>query len=390
MKNPKLAQVFRSLGKDGKAGFYQGEVAEKLVEAVQVRGGHLKMDDLTHHMETGSQKDQVISLAFTGQGLCEKNKNGGIKLWEHAPNGQGIIALMAMGILQELEKDGKIPVFGPQDFNSPSYLHAIIEALRLAFADASWFVTDPSLVRVPTKGLLSTEYLSARAKLFDASKSLQFVKHGHPPVTSPALQSSDTVYFAVSDSMGNAVSFIGSNYERFGSGIVPKDCGFALQNRGANFSLDCKHPNKLEPRKRPYHTIIPGMVSNLCDGSLHSVFGVMGGFMQPQGHVQVLLGQIVGQLGLQQALDAPRFCIGSGYIDGGKEVEWTVNIEEGMPIETIEGLKRLGHKVTVLKNEERQMFGRGQIIRLTTDPITQTPKWSAGSDMRADGAAYPM
>ncbi|KAL3963091.1 hypothetical protein ACCO45_000095 [Purpureocillium lilacinum] len=316
----------------------------------------------------------------------------GVELWEHPPNGQGIVALMALGIVQELERQGSIPVFGPDDFNSTAYLHAIIEALRLGFADAHWFVTDPNVTPVPTEGLISQAYLAERAKLFDPKRAAPSLHHGEPPAgVSPALRSSDTVYFTVTDAQGNAASFINSNYAGFGTSIIPKGCGFTLQNRGANFSLDAAHPNRLEPRKRPYHTIIPGMVTNLADGSLHSTFGVMGGFMQPQGHVQVLLGQLIAGLDPQQALDAPRVCIGAGIPEDGSstEVEWTVNIEEGMPAETIEGLRRLGHKVEVVGGAGRGLFGRGQIVRQTVDAVDGTFVWSAGSDMRADGAAYP-
>ena len=167
---------------------------------------------------------------------------------------------------------------------------------------------------------------------------------------------------------------------------IPHGCGFTLQNRGASFSLDAGHPNHLEPRKRPYHTIIPGMVTNLSDGSLHSAFGVMGGFMQPQGHVQTLLGQVMAGLSPQQALDAPRVCIGSS----SEDVDMTVSIEEGMPEETIEGLRQRGHKIEVVTGLRRQLFGRGQIIRWTVDPVEGTGVWSAGSDQRGDGAAYPL
>ncbi|CRK39799.1 hypothetical protein BN1708_008025 [Verticillium longisporum] len=280
-----------------------------------------------------------------------------------------------------LQNEGTIPKWKPEDHNTAPYLHAIIEALRLGFTDAQWYVTDPNVEKVPAAGLIAPEYLAARAKLFDATKAAASVERGTPPtIPSPALHSSDTVYFAVSDADGNAASFINSNYDGFGTGIIPRGCGFTLQNRGSNFSLDAGHPNRLAPRKRPYHTIIPGMVTNLADGSLHSAFGVMGGFMQPQGHVQVLLGQLVGGLNPQQALDAPRVCI---------DFDWNVNVEEGMPADTIEGLRKLGHKVRVLTGNERGLFGRGQIIRHTVDPLEDTGIWSAGSDMRGDGASYP-
>lgn len=387
MKNPALAQTFRALAEQGKPGFYTGRVAEALVAVVRDLGGHLELADLRHHLDAGSEPVAPISLRFRGQGQAEGE---GVELWEHPPNGQGIVALMALGILQALEEQGRIPTFAPADFNTAPYLHAIIEALRLGFADGHWFVADPNVAAVPTRGLLSEAYLAERARLFDPARAAGRLQHGEPPAfTSPALQSSDTVYFTVTDSQGNAASFINSNYAGFGTSIIPRGCGFTLQNRGANFSLDAAHPNRLEPRKRPYHTIIPGMVTNLGDGSLHSTFGVMGGFMQPQGHVQVLLGQLVGRLDPQQALDAPRVCIEAAVPEGGGEAEWTVNLEEGMPEETVEGLRRLGHRVTVVRDVDRGLFGRGQIVRYTVDPVDGTPIWSAGSDMRADGAAYP-
>ncbi|PHH75938.1 hypothetical protein CDD80_1934 [Ophiocordyceps camponoti-rufipedis] len=342
MRNPSLARTFRALVSQGKRGFYTGRLAEEIVAIVRNKGGLLSLDDLKHHLDIGSEDIEAVSIKFRGQGLDDK----GIELWEHPPNGQGIVALMALGIIQQMQEQGKIPIFGPQDFNTVPYLHAIIEALRLAFSDAHWFVTDPDVVQVPVSSLLSDAYLAERARLFNPSCAAHHLCHGSP--TSPALQSCDTVYFAVSDAQGNAASFINSNYAGFGTGIVPRGCGFALHNRGSNFSLDAGHPNQLAPRKRPYHTIIPAIVTSLADGSLHSVFGVMGGFMQPQGHVQVLLGQIVGRLNPQQALDALRSA-------------------------TIDGLRELGHRVkAAVEDKTRDMFGRGQIIRYTVD-IDGTP-----------------
>ncbi|KAJ9156521.1 Nucleophile aminohydrolase [Pleurostoma richardsiae] len=406
MKNPTLARTFRTLGDEGKKGFYTGRIAEELVKVVRDLGGHLELEDLAHHLEVGSEPVEPISLKFRGQGIrrglkrdaggepkgaaaaAEVGEDAGVELWEHPPNGQGIVALMALGIIQELEEQGAIPTFTPEEHNSAPYLHAIVEALRIAFADASWYVTDPNVVKVPSSELVSKAYLGERAKLFDPARASDILSHGDP-YKSPALQSSDTVYFAVSDAQGNAISFINSNYGGFGTSIIPKGCGFTLQNRGANFSLDAGHPNVIAPRKRPYHTIIPGLVTNLADGSLHSVFGVMGGFMQPQGHVQTLLGQIVGGLNPQQALDAPRVCIGAGMPEAGNVFDRTVYVEEGMPAETVEGLRKLGHNVEVVTGMGRAMFGRGQIIRWTVDPVDKTGVWSAGSDMRGDGAAYP-
>lgn len=387
IKLPNLAKTFRTLAAEGKKGFYSGRIAEELVKVVNDLGGHLELADLQHHLETGSESVEPISLKFPNpHGTSETD---GVELWEHPPNGQGIVALMALGILKHLIKQGTIPAFGPSDHNTAPYLHAIVEALRISFGDASWFVTDPNAAPgVPTSQLISASYLAERAKLFSPFSANTSVLQPGDPYASPALTSSDTVYFACSDSQGNAISFINSNYGGFGTCIIPAGCGFTLQNRGANFSLDAKHPNVLAPRKRPYHTIIPGLVTNLQDSSLHSVFGVMGGFMQPQGHVQTLLGQVLCGLSPQQALDAPRVCIGAGMPDEGNVYDATVHVEEGMPEETVDGLRKLGHKVEVVKGMGRILFGRGQIIRWTKD-VDGTGVWSAGSDMRGDGAAYP-
>lgn len=232
MKNPTLAKTFRALAENGKEGFYTGRIAEEIVKVLKDLGGLIELEDLKHHMDTGSEPVEPISLKFSGQGLGDN----GLELWEHPPNGQGIVALMALGILQELEKQGKIPTFGPDDFNTTPYLHAIIEALRLGFTDAQWYVTDPNVTKVPSQGLIDSEYLGERAKLFNASKVMGDLEPGKPSFGSPALRSSDTVYFTVTDSQGNAASFINSNYEGFGTGIIPKGCGFTLQNRGSNFS----------------------------------------------------------------------------------------------------------------------------------------------------------
>ncbi|KAK4503978.1 hypothetical protein PRZ48_004893 [Zasmidium cellare] len=392
MKNPTLANTFRLVGKNKKAGFYEGKVAEELVKVVQDLGGHLELDDLKKHAELGTEETEAISLKFKAQDVAKKHgqhmddrSSEGIELWEHPPNGQGIVALMALGIIEQLEKAGKIPKFGAEDHNSAQYLHAIVEALRIAFADGNWWIADPNVSKVPSKELISPDYLAERSKLFDPNKASAPLSHG-----SPAHNHSDTVYFACSDSEGNGISFINSNYGGFGTCIIPKGCGFTLQNRAANFALQPEnHPNVLEPNKRPYHTIIPALITNVSDQSLHSVYGVMGGFMQPQGHVQVLLNQLVFGYTPQAALDAPRVCIGAGMPDAGDVMDMTVYLEEGMREETVEGLKKLGHKVEVVTGAARGLFGRGQIIRWHVDPIEKQGVWSAGSDPRGDGHAVP-
>ncbi|KAF7593060.1 hypothetical protein BBP40_012077 [Aspergillus hancockii] len=389
LKNPTLAQTFRSLAANGKKGFYEGRVAEELVKVVQDLGGYITLDDLMYHAETGTQETEAISLKFTGQNIAEKQSEGtdgednqGVEIWEHPPNGQGIVALMALGILEELERTNRIPKFTEDQHNSTEYLHAVIESLRIAFADASWWVTDPDVEKVPSSELISKAYLAERAKLFNPNKATDILDHG-----SPAHNHCDTVYFAVTDKEGNGISFINSNYAGFGTGIIPKGCGFTLQNRGANFSLSPGHPNVLAPRKRPYHTIIPAMITNVSDGSLHSVYGVMGGFMQPQGHVQVLLNMLAFSYHPQAALDSPRICIAAGSPELGEPVDRTVYVEEGISDQSVEGLKRLGHQVKVLAGWERGMFGRGQIIRCHYDEGQLV--YSAGCDPRGDGIAIP-
>ncbi|KAL8927061.1 MAG: hypothetical protein Q9208_002607 [Pyrenodesmia sp. 3 TL-2023] len=395
MKNPTLANTLRLLAEHGKDGFYRGKVAEALVKVVQDLGSHMAMDDLTYHAEQGSEEVDAIKLRFNGQHVAKVYNHPvdgqpgrsadeeGVDVWEHPPNGQGIVALMALGILEELERTSKIPTFKESDHNSAPYLHAIIESLRIAFADANWFVTDPNVSKVPTQGMLSPSYLAERAKLFNPKRASDLIGHG-----SPAQQSCDTVYFAVTDKHGNAASVINSNYAGFGTGIIPKGCGFTLQNRGSNFSLIKDHPNVLAPRKRPYHTIIPALVTNASDGSLHTVYGVMGGFMQPQGHVQVLLNMLTFKYNPQTALDAPRMCIGAGTPDQGKVLDRTVYLEEGISEDVAAELRRWGHEITMVKGYERGLFGRGQVIRCHVEDGKNV--YSAGSDPRGDGAAIPV
>ena len=391
-KNPTLAETFRTLAREGKRGFYMGRIGQALVDVVQSLGGRITLDDLENHAKQGSQEVDPISLKFTGHGVgdhthsTETSESSGVEVWEHPPNGQGIVALMALGLLQEFEKSKKTPTFAKGDHNSVAYLHAVIEALRIAFADANWWVADPDVEKVPSQELISPEYLTKRAKLFNPSRASDPLTHGEP---SPAHNHSDTVYFSVTDRHGNGMSFINSNYGGYGTCIIPQGCGFTLQNRGANFVLQPPdHPNILAPSKRPYHTIIPAMITNPTDGSLHTVYGVMGGFMQPQGHVQVLLNMVVFGLNPQAALDAPRMCIGAGMPDDGEEVDRSVYLEDGVPEDVVQGLAKLGHEVCVVEGMKRGMFGRGQVIRAHWEDGRII--YSAGSDPRGDGMAMPV
>ena len=394
-KNPTLAHTFRLLAQHGKEGFYEGPVAESLIKVVQGLGGHLTLEDLSYHAQTGSQEVEAISLTFNGQNVSrhqrpsldgqqgQGNEDEGVEVWEHPPNGQGIVALMTLGILEELERTGKVRKFEEKDHNCAEYLHALIESLRIAFADGNWWITDPDVEKVPTKEMISRSYLAERAKLFDKARASDRLDHG-----SPAHNHSDTVYFAVTDKFGNGMSFINSNYGGFGTCIIPKGCGFTLQNRGANFVLQEGHPNAYAARKRPYHTIIPAMITNPSDQSLHSVYGVMGGFMQPQGHVQVLMNMLAFNCNPQAALDAPRICIGAGTPDEGEILTSTVYLEEGIGEDVARELEALGHVVETVKSYQRGLFGRGQVIRCHLEEGQYV--FSAGSDPRGDGAALPV
>lgn len=401
MQMPQLARTFRTLAAEGKEGFYKGRIAKAIVDVLEMTGGHMTLQDLEDHLKVGTEETKPISMKFTGQNVGQgpfprydgATDGHAVEIWEHPPNGQGIVALMALGILEELERTKKLLTFTQEDHNSLPYLHALIESLRIAFADANWWVSDPDHGNERTEHMISREYLAERAKLFDPEK-IGNPSHGQPG-PSPAHNHSDTVYFAVTDAEGNGMSFINSLYTGFGSGIIPEGCGFALQNRGSNFELGPpEHPNIYAGGKRPYHTIIPGLLTH-GDGEkreLHSVFGNMGGFMQPQGHVQLLMNMEVFGMNPQQALDAPRICIGAGMPDSGAKSEvqsMTVYVEEGVEDTVVAGLKKLGHDIEVLYGHDRRMMGRGQIIRRHVDEWTGIEVYSAGSDPRGDGCAIP-
>lgn len=366
-RNPGLARTLAKVAQGGKKAFYEGEIAEAIVSTLQEAGGCMSLDNLASHTSTW---DEPISATY-----------GGLRLWECPPNGQGIAALIALNLLEGFDL--------PADPLAPDRLHLEIEAMRLAFADARWYVADPrhqtcEILKTSQVYLLSKEYAAERCKLIDPKKATLDQQRGVP------FAGSDTVYFCVVDKLGNACSFINSNYMGFGTGIVPKGWGFTLQNRGHNFSLDPSHPNALAPGKRPYHTIIPAMITRPYSNpspagrgaggeELFAAFGVMGGFMQPQGHLQVFLALAQG-LDPQSALDMPRFCIEDGTAGGG------VALEEGIPAETIADLTGRGHPVRHVTGWERALFGRGQVI--LRDP--ETGVLTGGSDPRADGCAMPL
>jgi gamma-glutamyltranspeptidase/glutathione hydrolase len=349
-RNPGLVKTLSVVAEKNAEGFYQGQIAESIVRVIKDAGGCLSADDLASHVSTW---ETPLSVDYHG-----------LRVYECPPNGQGITALIALNLLESFDLTAL-------DATSPEKMHLMIEAMRLAFADAKWYVSDPVFSKIPMDELLSKEYANERRKLIDLKRATIDQKRGTP------VASSNTVYLSVVDGFGNACSFINSNYMGFGTGIVPKGWGFTLQNRGHNFSLDENHPNALAPNKRPYHTIIPAMVTRESDNSLYASYGVMGGFMQPQGHVQVLSALADNGLDPQSALDLPRFCIDVDEAGG------RVAIEEGMPRETMDALQTLGHPLYEVSGYERALFGRGQVILRDAE----SGVLCAGSDMRADGYA---
>ncbi len=351
--NPGLARTLKKVSEGGKQAFYEGGIAEAIAAVVQQAGGCLTTDDLAEHTSTW---EEPISVTYRGY-----------RVHECPPNGQGLTALIALNLLEGFDLDSYDPV-------GVDRLHLEIEALRLAFADAHWYVSDPQFTNVPIYELLSKEYAARRRKLIDPRRATPDQQRGVP------VTPSDTVYFSVVDRFGNGCSFINSNYMGFGTGIVPKGRGFTLQNRGHNFDLDPSHPNALAPRKRPYHTIIPAVATRESDGSLFASFGVMGGFMQPQGHVQVFTALVDNGCDPQAALDLPRFCIEDGTAGGA------VALEDGIPDGVIADLAGRGHAPHKVAGWGRALFGRGQII--LRDPGNGV--LAGGSDPRADGCAISL
>lgn len=347
--NHGLANTLRAVASGGAEAFYEGRIAAEIARAVEKAGGVLSLEDLANH-----RSDWVEPISTTFHGL---------RVWECPLNGQGIAALLALNLLENFEI-GSMPALGADR------LHIVLEAIKLAFADARRYVADPAFFHAPVKELLSKEYAAARSREIDLMKASVNPGHGSPTAQS------DTVYLSVVDREGNACSFINSNYMGFGTGIVPENCGFSLQNRGMNFSLNPDHPNAVGPGKRPYHTIIPGMATH-PDGSLCACFGVMGGYMQPQGHVQVLLGLWMDSLDPQEALNRPRV-----YLKGG-DPSASIAIEEGISLNVANELGRKGHTVEVITGIGRAVFGRGQII---LKDHTSEVYWGR-SDPRADGYA---
>jgi gamma-glutamyltranspeptidase/glutathione hydrolase len=319
-KNPALAQTLRLIGEKGRDAFYKGEIAEKMDAFMQANGGYLRKADFEKHTSTWVDP---VSVNYRGYDV-----------FELPPNGQGIAALQMLNVLEGFD----LKAMG---FNSPSALHAMIEAKKLAWADRAKFYADPAFTKIPLAGLLSKPYAAERRKLIDPERAARKVTPGNP-----ALKDGDTIYMCTADDEGNMVSLIQSNYRGMGSGIVVPGLGFMFQDRGELFSMEPGHANVYAPGKRPFHTIIPGFV--MKDQKPLLAFGVMGGGMQPQGHVQVLTNMIDFGMGVQEAGDASRWQHEGDSEPTGEMLSETggyVNVESGVPYETVRELKKKGHDV---------------------------------------------
>jgi gamma-glutamyltranspeptidase/glutathione hydrolase len=351
-RNPALAQTLRRIAEGGADAFYRGEVARRLSSFAEELGSPLTVDDLAAHT---SSWVEPISFTFRG---CE--------VWELPPNTQGLVVLEMLNILEGCDLRGL-------GHNTPGYLHALIEAKKLAYENRAFLYADPDFAPMSVGDLLGPEHGARQRRRIDPERA----SWSYAPTAIGGV--SDTVYITVVDEQRNAVSLIQSIFREFGSGNTPPGLGFAIQNRGSLFSLDPNHPNHLEPGKRPFHTIIPAMVTK--NGAPVFSFGVMGGDMQPQGQTQILVNMLEFGMDPQQAGEALRIRHdrsstpqGDVMRDGGE-----VSLEPGFSTDVLEGLERKGHRVRVRDGG----YGGYQGIWIDAD----TARLLGGSEPRKDGCA---
>ena len=350
-KNPDLANTLRTIVKNGKKGFYEGEIAQTIANFVQDQGGFLSYDDLKNHK---SEWIEPVSTNYRGYDV-----------WELPPNGQGIAALQILNLLEGYD-------IRSMGFGTADYIHHFVEAKKIAFADRAKYYADMDFNEIPVDYLISKEYADIRRKEINSDNSASTVLPGD-------IENGDTIYLTTADSEGNMVSLIQSNYRGMGSGMVPNDLGFMLQDRGELFSLDQNHFNVYAPKKRPFHTIIPAFITK--DGNPLISFGLMGGAMQPQGHAQIVINIIDFDMNLQEAGDAPRIRhqsnqqpTGGEMTDGGE-----VALEKGFNYKQIRELMKKGHKVIY----DLGSFGGYQAIMI--DYINKV--YYGASESRKDGSA---
>ncbi|NQZ46547.1 MAG: gamma-glutamyltransferase [Erythrobacter sp.] len=359
-KNPDLANTLETIGREGRDAFYKGELAQTMVEYLQRQGSAYTLEDFAEH-----SSDWV-------EPACAEYRDG-FELCELPPNTQGFAALQMVNILRNVD-------LSQWERGSPEVLHYITEAKRLAYADVARFYADPDFFPFP-QDLLTKEYGAERFALIDPERATPEFGPGEPKLEGEG----DTTYLTVTDKDGMMVSLIQSNYRGMGGGLVPDGLGFMFQDRGELFSLDPAHPNAYEPGKRPFHTIIPAFVKK--DGAPFMTLGLMGGGMQPQGHVQVLINMVDYGMNIQEAGDAARL-----NHDGGRQPTepltgpaqdplGTLNVEPGISQATIERLREMGHNVRVVSNGI--MFGGYQAIMRDAE----TGVYAGATEMRKDGQA---
>jgi len=350
-KNPFLAETLEKIGKQGRDVFYKGEIARKIVSYMQENGGFLTMRDFEEHH---SDWVEPVSVNYRGYDV-----------WELPPNGQGIAALQMLTILENFD-------LAKMGFASTEYMHLFTEAKKLAFEDRAKYYADPDFNDIPVDQLISEAYGKKRAELIDMNRAARTFSPGE-------LETGHTIYLTTADSEGNMVSLIQSNYRGMGSGMTPGKLGFVLHDRGEMFSLEEGHFNVYAPHKRPFNTIIPGFITR--NGEPFLSFGVMGGAMQPQGHVQIICNIIDFGMNIQEAGDAPRMQhLGSSEPTGEKMNDGGVlTLETGFEWETIRSLLQKGHKI------QYDLGGYGGYQAIRWDPVNKV--WYGASESRKDGQA---
>lgn len=350
-KNPFLAETLEKIGNQGRDVFYKGEIARKIVSYMQENGGFLTMRDFEEHH---SDWVEPVSVNYRGYDV-----------WELPPNGQGIAALQMLTILENFD-------LAKMGFASTEYMHLFTEAKKLAFEDRAKYYADPDFNDIPVGQLISEAYGKKRAELIDMNRAARTFIPGE-------LETGHTIYLTTADSEGNMVSLIQSNYRGMGSGMTPGKLGFVLHDRGEMFSLEEGHFNVYAPHKRPFNTIIPGFITRNSEPFLS--FGVMGGAMQPQGHVQIICNIIDFGMNIQEAGDAPRMQhLGSSEPTGEKMNDGGVlTLETGFEWETIRSLLQKGHKI------QYDLGGYGGYQAIRWDPVNKV--WYGASESRKDGQA---
>jgi gamma-glutamyltranspeptidase/glutathione hydrolase len=351
-RNPLLARCLKQIAQDGPSAFYRGEIAQQIVAKSKELGGYMSLRDLADHEATWVEP---VSSSYRGWDV-----------WEIPPNGQGIAVLQILNMLEHFD-------IGKLQANSAEHLHLFIEAKKLAYEDRAHYYADMEFADVPLQWLISKDYAKQRAQKIDPKRANREVRYGDPPLDS------DTVYLTAADSDGNMISLIQSNYSGYGSSICPDGVGFPIQNRGQGFSLNPQHRNRLEPHKRPFHTIIPAFLTR--EGRPVMSFGVMGGDFQPQGHCQVLMNMIDFGMSVQQAGEQPRVSHdGSSHPWGGTMQEGgQLVLERGIAPATHAKLAEWGHRIS----PNTAAHGGYQAIWREDNPL----RYFGGSDPRKDGAA---